>query len=344
MKYSFKNDYSEGVHPRILEALTISNLEQQNGYCDDDYSIDGKDCIRKKIMNPDAGVFFLSGGTQANLIAIAAMLRPFESVIAATTGHINVHETGAIEATGHKINTIFSTDGKIKADAVQAMVDEHRDDPPHMVQPRMVYISNSTEIGTIYQKHELEALSAVCKANNLYLYMDGARLGSALTAATNNISLPELSALLDAFYIGGTKNGGLIGEAIVINNPLFIADFPYHLKQRGALLGKGRIFGIQFREFFKEELFFELAAHANKMAQKLTDGIKKAGYSFLTDSPTNQIFPILPIQIIEELSKNYEFYVWKKIDGNTSAIRLVTSWATKEEAVDKFIGDLSLCL
>ncbi len=344
MKYSFKNDYSEGAHPRILEALSTSNFEQQNGYCDDEYSIEAKDCIRKKIMNSEAGVFFLSGGTQANLIAIAAMLRPFESVIAATTGHINVHETGAIEATGHKINTIVSSDGKITASAVEAIVNEHKDDPPHMVQPRMVYISNSTEIGTIYQKHELEALSAVCKANNLYLYMDGARLGSAMTAATNDISLPELSALLDAFYIGGTKNGGLIGEAIVINNPVFISDFPYHLKQRGALLGKGRIYGIQFREFFKDNLYFELANHANKMAQKFTDGINKAGYSFLTNSPTNQIFPILPIQIIEELSKNYEFYVWKKIDGNTSAIRLVTSWATKEEAVDRFIGDLSLYL
>ncbi len=344
MKYSFKNDYSEGVHPRILEALSSSNLEQQDGYCDDKYSLEAKVHIRKKIQNSNAEVFFLSGGTQANLIVIASMLRPFESVIAATTGHICIHETGAIEATGHKVNTIYSNNGKLEASDIQRVVDEHKNEPPHMVQPRLVYISNSTEIGTIYQKHELEALSAVCKANNLYLYMDGARLGSALTAATNDISLPELSALLDAFYIGGTKNGGLIGEAIVINNPVFIADFPYHLKQRGALLGKGRIFGIQFREFFKDSLYFELADHANKMAQKLTDGIKEAGYSFLTDSPTNQIFPIFPIQIIEELGKNYEFYVWKKLDDNSSAIRLVTSWATNEEAVDGFIGDLSLCL
>jgi threonine aldolase len=344
MKYSFKNDYSEGAHPSILEALSASNFEQQNGYCDDLYSTEAKNLIRKKIQNPDAEVFFLSGGTQANLIAIAAMLRPFESVIAAATGHINVHETGAIEATGHKINTIVSPDGKISASTLQAIVNEHKDDPPHMVQPRMVYISNSTEIGTIYRKSELEELSAVCKANNLYLYMDGARLGSALTSVENDISLPELSALLDAFYIGGTKNGGLIGEAIVINNPIFIADFPYHLKQRGALLGKGRIFGIQFREFFKDNLYFEMADHANKMARKLTDGMKKAGYPFLTDSPTNQIFPILPFHIIDKLSENYEFYVWKKLDEHTAAIRLVTSWATKEEAVDEFLEDLKLCL
>lgn len=340
MKYSFKNDYSEGTHPRILEALVASNFEQQSGYCDDDFSQEAKNHIRKQIQNPNAGVFFLSGGTQANLIALASMLRSFESVIAATSGHINVHETGAIEATGHKINTVFSTDGKIKASQVQAIVDEHQDDPPHMVKPKLVYISNSTEIGTIYQKHELEELSAVCKANQLYFYMDGARLGSALTSAANDISLPELSALLDAFYIGGTKNGGLIGEAMVINNPIFIADFPYYLKQRGALLGKGRVFGVQFREFFRENLYFELALHANKMAQKLTEGISKAGYSFLTNSPTNQIFPILSNRSIEILSKDYEFYIWKKMDENTSAIRLVTSWSTREESVNEFLTDL----
>jgi threonine aldolase len=339
-KYSFKNDYSEGAHPQILEALTSTNFEQQNGYCDDDYSLEAIEFIRTKIQNSNAGVFFLSGGTQANLIVIAAMLRPFESVIAANTGHINIHETGAIEAVGHKINQIFTTDGKLKPSDIQNVVDEHENDPPHMVKPKLVYISNSTEIGTIYLKNEIAAISKVCKANNLYLFMDGARLASALTSEKNDITLIELSNYLDALYIGGTKNGGLIGEAIVINNPDFIADFPYHLKQRGALLGKGRVFGIQFREFFRENLYFELAAHANKMAQKLTKGIAEAGYSFLSDSPTNQIFPIFPNKIIEELSLKYEFYVWAKVDDENSVIRLVTSWATKEEAVNQFVEDL----
>ena len=338
-KYSFKNDYSEGAHPQILAALSATNLEQQSGYCDDDFSLEAMDLIRQKIHNPNAGVFFVSGGTQANLIVIASMLRPFESVIAATTGHINVHETGAIEATGHKINQIFTIDGKLKASEIQSVVDEHQNDPPHMVKPKLVYISNSTEIGTIYQKHELEAISKVCKANQLYLFVDGARLASALTSEMNDITLSELSALVDVLYIGGTKNGGLIGEAVVINHPDFITDFPYHLKQRGALLGKGRVFGVQFREFFKENLYFELATHANKMAQKLVQGISKQGYAFLTVSATNQIFPILPNVLIEKLSQQYGFYVWSKIDDSNSAIRLVTSWATKEEAVDLFLKD-----
>ncbi len=340
MKYSFKNDYSEGTYPKILEALTNSNFEQQSGYCEDDFSIEAMECIRKKIGNPNAGVFFLSGGTQANLIVIASFLKPCESVIAATTGHINIHETGAIEATGHKINQIYTTDGKLKPSDIQAVVDEHQNDPPHMVKPKLVYISNSTEIGTIYLKNEIAAISEVCKANNLYLFLDGARLASALTSEKNDITFAELSSYLDALYIGGTKNGGLIGEAIVINNPEFIADFPYHLKQRGALLGKGRVFGIQFREFFRDNLYFELGTHANKMAQKLTKGITEAGYDFLSDSPTNQIFPIFPNQIIEELSKKYEFYVWAKADETNSVVRLVTSWATKEEAVDQFVEDL----
>jgi len=339
-KYSFKNDYSEGAHPQILSALSATNLDQQSGYCDDDFSLEAMDLIRHKIQNPKAGVFFVSGGTQANLIVIASMLRPFESVIAATTGHINVHETGAIEATGHKINQIFTTDGKLKASVIQSVVDEHQNDPPHMVKPKLVYISNSTEIGTIYQKHELEAISKVCKANQLYLFVDGARLASALTSEMNDITLSELSTLVDVLYIGGTKNGGLIGEAVVINHPDFIADFPYHLKQRGALLGKGRVFGIQFREFFKDNLYFELGTHANKMAQKLTKGIIEAGYTFLTDSPSNQIFPIFPNTVIEKINLHYEFYVWAKNDENSSVIRLVTSWATKEEAVDSFFADL----
>lgn len=342
VKYSFKNDYSEGAHPQILNAILTTNLAQQSGYCEDDFSLEAMDLIRQKTQNPNAGVFFVSGGTQANLIVIASLLKPFESVISATTGHINIHETGAVEATGHKINPIFTSDGKLKAKEIQAIVDAHQNDPPHMVKPKLVYISNSTEIGTIYQKEELEAISKVCKENQLFLFVDGARLASALSSEMNDITLSELSSLVDVLYIGGTKNGGLIGEAIVINNPDFIADFPYHLKQRGALLGKGRVFGVQFREFFKENLYFELAAHANNMAQKLVQGISKLGFQFLTPSATNQIFPIFPTDLIEKLNKEYEFYVWENRDDTNAAIRLVTSWATKEEAVDLFLKDLEI--
>ncbi len=340
MKYSFKNDYSEGAHPAIIDAIVKSNFEQQNGYCEDDYSLQAITYIKGKIENSNAGVFFLSGGTQANLIVIASMLKPFESVISATTGHINIHEAGAIEATGHKINQIFSSDGKLKAVDVQSVVDEHKNDPPHMVRPKMVYISNSTEIGTIYLKSEIEALSEVCKKNNLFLFLDGARLASALSSEKNDMTFSELSSYLDAMYIGGTKNGGMMGEAIVMNNPAFISDFPYHLKQRGALLGKGRYFGLQFREFFRDNLYFELGKHANNMAKKLSQGITEAGFSFLTDSATNQIFPIMPNSVIKKMSIDYDFYIWTGFDESSSVIRLVTSWATKEEAVNSFISDL----
>ncbi len=339
--FLFTNDYSEGCHPNILAALSKTNLEQHSGYGDDAHSIEGKKLIKEKIGNPDAEIYFVSGGTQANLIVIASILRPHESVICAQTGHIFVHETGAIEATGHKINTIKSSDGKIRPEEIQLILDEHTT-VPHMVKPKMVYISNSTEIGTIYKKKELENLSQFCKNKGLYLFLDGARLGSALCAGTNDLTLTDLSQLTDVFYIGGTKNGALLGEAIVINNKLLQEDFGFHLKQRGALMAKGRLLGIQFAELFRENLFFELAEHANRMAMKMGDAVREKGYCFLTESHTNQIFPILPNRIIDELSKFYSFYFWQKIDEERSAIRLVTSWATKEEAVDHFIKNLGV--
>lgn len=338
--YSFKNDYSEGCHPRILEKLLATNLGQQDGYGEDAYSSEAKECIKKKIENPNAEIHFVSGGTQANFIVIASALRPHESVICANTGHINVHEAGAVEATGHKMHAVESNDGKLKVEDIQAILDEHTT-VPHMVKPRMVYISNATEIGTIYVKSELENLSFYCKKNDLYLFLDGARLGSALCAENNDVTLADLSRLTDVFYIGGTKNGALLGEAIVIINPELTKVLGYHLKQRGALMAKGRILGVQFLELFKDDLFFELANHANSMAMKLSRAIKSNGYSFLTESTSNQIFPILPNSLISELSKKYGFYIWKKIDENTSAIRLVTSWATDEKMVEQFITELS---
>lgn len=336
--YSFKNDYSEGAHPRILEVLAGTNLLQEDGYGEDASCLRAADLIRGKIGSPEADVHFIPGGTQANLVVIASILRPHESVISADSGHIHVHETGAVEATGHKINVVASADGKLTTGGVEAVLREHYFE--HMVKPALVYISNSTEVGTFYTKGELEALSACCRENGLYLYADGARLGSALCAEGGDLTLEDMARLTDVFYIGGTKNGALLGEAIVITRPELKADFRYILKQRGALLAKGRILGAQFEALFRDDLYFDLARHANRMAAKLTAGIKAAGYGFLTESGTNQIFPILPKSLIARLEKTYGFYVWCGVDGSHDAIRLVTSWATREEKVDAFLKDL----
>jgi len=337
--YSFKNDYSEGAHLNILHKLIEVNLPQQAGYGEDAYSIEAKNILRQKIGNPQASIYFLSGGTQTNLIVIASLLRIHEAVISAKTGHIYANETGAIEATGHRVITIDTADGKLRTADIEQVLKEYSL-RPHVVKPKMVYISNSTEIGTIYQKSELEALSAYCKSKNLYLFMDGARLGHALTAQNNDLQLTDIAALTDAFYIGGTKNGALLGEAIVFNNKDLAPEFDYALKQRGALLAKGRLLGIQFLELFKDDLYFKLAAHANQMAMKIAKAVEEKGFAMLTNSTTNQIFPILPNTVIEELSKKYEFYVWKPIDTDHSAIRLITSWATDETKVEEFITDL----
>jgi threonine aldolase len=339
-KYRFQNDYSEGAHPAIIEALAKTNMQQDEGYGLDSFCEQARTLLQEQIKNPNAAIHFTSGGTQANIIALAAMLKPYESVISPFTSHINEHEAGAIEATGHKINTIDSADGKIRAEEISKIVETHAMFGEHMVKPQVVFLSQATELGTIYTKKELEDIAAVCKAKNLYLYVDGARLGVGLTASNSDIKLEELSNLVDIFYLGATKNGGLIGEAIIINNPALQENFRYHLKQRGALLAKGRLLGIQFVELFKDDLYFSLAKHANSMATKLVEGIKNNGYTMLTESTTNQIFPILPNTIIEKLQTMYGFYVWEKKDNDTSAIRLVTSWATKEEAVDEFLTDL----
>lgn len=336
--YSFKNDYSEGAHQRILSALMKSNMEQLEGYGEDKYTVKAVELLKEKCGRNDIDIHLLPGGTQTNLTAISAFLRPHEAVIAANTGHILVHETGAIEATGHKIISIEVNDGKLKSEHVRAALDEHTDE--HMVKPKMVYISNPTEIGSIYSKHELEQLSKFCRSNGLLLYVDGARLGSALTSEENDMKLSDLAENVDAFYIGGTKNGGLMGEALVICKESLKEDFRFHIKQKGALLAKGRILGIQFLELFKDNLYFDLAKHSNDMAKILKDGLCEAGYSFLTHSPSNQVFPILPNVVIEKLEEKYMFYIWQKVDEDNSAIRLVTSWATKEEQVLEFIQEI----
>lgn len=336
--YSFNNDYSEGAHPRILQALVESNLQQEIGYGQDSFTNKAVEVLKEKMKSDEVDVHLLVGGTQTNLIAISAFLRPHEAAIAASTGHIFVHETGAIEATGHKVLTVDTENGKLTPDLLQKVLDEHTDE--HMVKPRLVYISNSTEIGTIYSKQELELLSAFCQKNNLIFYMDGARLGSALCAKDNDLDLSDFPELLDAFYIGGTKNGALMGEALVIKNDSLKEDFRYHIKQKGAMLAKGRVLGIQFYELFKDNLFFELAEHANKMADRLNIALAEKGYQFLTESSTNQVFPIFSNEMIAELQKNYQFNIWGKVDNDHFAIRLVTSWATKEEEVEAFINKL----
>lgn len=338
--YSFKNDYSEGAHPRILEALIKCNMEQSEGYGEDIFTARAIKLIKEKIRREDVDVHLLVGGTQTNLTALSAFLRPHEAVIAANTGHVLVHETGAIEATGHKVISVDVEDGKLTRKNIEVVIEEHTDE--HMVKPKLVYISNSTEIGTIYKREEVEELSEVCKKHDLYLYVDGARLGSALCSNENNMKIYELAQLVDAFYIGGTKGGALIGEALVICRDTLKKDFRYHIKQKGALLAKGRTLGIQFEELFKDNLYFDLATHANNMAEILKKGIEDAGYSFMINSSSNQVFPILPNKLINSLEKKYLFMTWEKIDKENSAIRLVTSWATNEEKVLEFIADVKL--
>lgn len=337
LKHSFLNDYSEGAHPRVLQLLTSSNLQQEPGYGEDSLSLRAADLLREATGNADADVHLVSGGTQANLIALASMLRPYESIIAADSAHILVHETGAIEATGHKISGVPSSDGKLMPDQVRAVVAQHSDE--HMVSPRVVYLSQATEFGTIYSKAELSALSSTCRELGLYLYLDGARIAPALVSAASDMTLPELAALVDMLYIGGTKNGALLGEALVINAPALKDHFRFNLKQRGALLAKGRLLGAQFVALFDGDLYFELARHANAMATRLADGLRASGASFLTEPVTNQVFPILADTQIEALRAHYSFHVWTRVDPRRSAIRLVTSWATHDEAVAGFLSD-----
>ncbi|WP_313502192.1 threonine aldolase family protein [Kaistella carnis] len=339
MKYSFKNDYAEGAHPKVLEALLQTNKDQQSGYGLDDYSLAAKAIIKQKINNPKSTVDFVSGGTQANLIAISSFLRPHESVIAAATGHIFTNESGAIESTGHKVHAVEIENGKIRPEDIQTVIDGHRN-KPHQVKQKLVYISNSTEVGTIYLKEELMNLYDYCQKNNLYLFVDGARLGHALNAETNNLTLEDFGKYTDAFYLGGTKNGALIGEAIVINNENLQEDFGFHLKQKGALLAKGRLLGIQFQELLKDDLYFDLAKHANQQAMKIKKAFREIGHDFLTETFTNQIFPVLSYSQIEQLSQNFDFYVWKKLDQDQAAIRIITSWATEDHVVEQFINEI----
>lgn len=338
----FNCDYSEGAHPGILEKLTLTNLEQLPGYGQDIYCRQAANLIKSLCNTPEADVHFLAGGTQTNLTVIAACLRPYQGVISADSGHINVHETGAIEATGHRVITAAEKDGKITAEQISRCCKEHwQDDNPEFApQPKLVYISFPTEYGTLYSKEELSAIRRACDENNLYLFMDGARLGYGLEAPGNDLTLADIAACCDVFYIGGTKVGALLGEAVVIVNPKLQKDFRYFMKQKGAMLAKGRILGLQFLALFENGLYFKLAKHADDMAQIIRRACADAGYTFLYDSPTNQQFPVMPNDIVKQLEEDYAFAHIKRLDRSRTAIRICTSWATREEDVRQLAADI----
>ncbi|MCL2820625.1 MAG: aminotransferase class V-fold PLP-dependent enzyme [Oscillospiraceae bacterium] len=339
MKHSFKNDYSEMVHPKILESFAAIGNSQFEGYGLDEFSDDAALLIRAKINKPDADIHFISGGTHANLVVISSALRPHEAVIAVKSGHIFVHETGAIEATGHKICTCEGSGGKLCVSDIKSVLDEHAGDE-HMVKPRLVYVSLSTECGTVYTKDELSAISEFCHANDLYLYIDGARLGAALNSFACDLEYSDIADFADAFFIGGTKNGALFGEAIVICNNTLKNDFRFLLKQRGGLMAKTAAIGVQFKTLFTDNLYDELALYANNCAQKLAEGIKKLGYSFLYPAQTNLIIPVFPAAVAEKLHVSHGFYDWQSIESNIAA-RLLTSWATPGDKIDEFLADLA---
>ena len=332
----FHNDYSEGCHEKILQRLQQTNLEQTPGYGADEYCHSAAQKIRALCEDDTLAVHFLVGGTQTNLTVIAAALRPHQGVICARTGHIHVHETGAVEATGHKVLEVPSTDGKVTAAQVTALVDAHRADDAmvHTVQPGMVYISNPTELGTIYTLQELTALSEACRSRGLYLFLDGARLGYGLTASDNDVTMGDLARLCDVFYIGGTKVGALFGEAVVIKSPAIAEDFSYMIKQRGAMLAKGRLLGLQFDTLLEDDLYFRLGRHANGLADQLRKTLVQLGYPLLVPTTTNQIFPILPDGVLAELAREFTFTEQERVDQTHRAVRFCTSWATKQENMD----------
>lgn len=338
----FNCDYNEGAHPRILERLAQTNLEQTAGYGNDPYCRQAADLIKQKCQTPQAEVHFLCGGTQTNLTVLAACSRPYQSIISAVSGHINVHEAGAIEATGHRIEALPEMNGKITAAQIARFCKAHWEDdnPEFAPQPRTVYISFPTEYGTLYSLEELKEIRRVCNENHLFLFVDGARLGYGLTAPGNNVTLPDLADLADIFYIGGTKIGALLGEAVVITNPKLQKDFRYFMKQKGGILAKGRLLGLQFLTLFEDDLYIEISKHANQMAAQIKQACQQAGFGFLYDSPSNQQFPILPNEVLKKLETVYAFAHIKTVDKNHTAIRICTSWATRPQDVAQLADDL----
>ena len=332
----FDSDYTEGAHPRILDALVRTNPDQTPGYAEDAYSDEARALIRAACEAPDADVHFLVGGTGTNTTVIAAALRPWEGVICVETGHIAVHESGAIESSGHKVVALPQQDGKLAAATAEQFCAAYHADgtKEHMVKPAMVYISQPTETGTVYSAAELLALKQVCDAYGMYLYVDGARLGYALAAEGSDVTLPLLAKTADVFSIGGTKVGALFGEAVVITDPALKAGFRSMIKQRGNMLAKGRLLGVQFREMFTDGLYFEMGRHAIDKAKRLRAIFENAGYPFACESPTNQQFPVLPDALLEKLAPDFAYSYWNRYDDARSVVRFCTSWATTDEQLD----------
>ena len=342
----FTSDYCEGCHEKILERLMQTNMEQTSGYGTDDHCRRAAQYIRKECGREDVQVHFLVGGTQTNLTVIAAALRPHQAAVCTESGHIHVHETGAVEATGHKCLTLPSSDGKITAEQVARLVHLHRTDESmeHTAQPKLVYISNPTEYGTIYSLAELEALHAVCQRLGLYLFVDGARLGYGLQCRSSDVTMADLARLCDAFYIGGTKVGALFGEALVITDPILGEDFRYIMKQHGGMLAKGRLLGIQFEVLFEDGLYYRISDHALSMADRIRDKLSSLGVPMVPDSPTNQIFPVVSDAVLEQLRREFALTYMDRVDENTSRIRICTSWATREEDVQALCDALEKLL
>lgn len=337
----FNCDYNEGAHPDIIRRLAETNLEQTPGYGEDCHSERARAYIKRECGRTDIDVHFLVGGTQANLTVISAALRPHQGVLCAAGGHINIHESGAIEAVGHKVIPLPSTDGKLSANQVRLAHDAHINDEAmeHIVQPKLVYISYPTELGTIYSKAELTALNETCRDCGYYLYIDGARLGYGLSSGKSDLTLSDIARLCDVFYIGGTKVGALFGEALVIAAPALKEDFRYIIKQKGGLLAKGRLLGIQFETLFEDGLYGRVSSHAIALADRIRGALRDAGVCLYVDSPTNQLFPIFPDAVLSTLRKKYLFAHIATLDGE-SVVRICTSWATRREDTDALICDI----
>ena len=331
-------DYTQGATPEIIERLVETNLEMTPGYGEDHYCMSAAEKIKAEINMPSADVHFLVGGTQTNMLFISSVLRPHQGVMCAVTGHINAHETGAVEATGHKVLALPSDDGTLSADAVRETLDAHYADisHEHIVQPGMVYVSFPTENGTLYSKAQLTALSELCRERGIPLYLDGARLGYGLMCEENDLTIADIASLCDAFYIGGTKVGALFGEALVITNDKYKKDFRYIEKQKGAMLAKGRLLGLQFDTLFTDGLYYKISSHAVSLAKKIRSAFEEKNIPLYFDSPTNQQFPILTDEQMAFLGEEFAYCYWCKY-GDRHVVRFCTSWATKEEDVDKLI-------
>lgn len=374
--YGLLNDYSEGAHPSILDALVKTNTQQHTGYGTDIFCEQARQLLQTQLNKnvpaisdgsgdgseygsdnnldnsvdnsqaiPSSAIHFITGGTQANLVCLDAILRPVEAVICASSGHIAVNEAGAIESTGHKVITAptgSAVDGKLTVSAIEHTLKKYAFQP-HVVRVKAVYISNTTELGTVYQREELAAISACCRQHGLYLFMDGARLGAALASTQQDLSLADIAHYVDMFWLGGTKMGAMFGEMIVIPNPSLRADFAIYLKQHGALLAKGRMLGIQFVQLLQDNLYLTLCQHANQMATQLSDALTARGYSLLVPTQSNQVFAVLDNQTLASLKTQFAFYEWEKIDNQHTVVRLVTSWATEESKIEQFVQLLSDC-